>query len=292
MLLDRYIKFLKNERNYSVHTSVAYINDVNQFYTHCNVAYQNTKEITVDDVRLWVVALKENGFSTKTINRKISSLKTFFNYCKREGVLTLNPALRIKSLKEKKRLPAVVSELDLEKLLNSDNMFSYDFHGLRDRLIIDLFYQTGIRLSELINIRVSDYDSHEKVLKVLGKRNKERLIPLTESLITLIEDYVQKKNNQFKVVSQFLVVANNGKKSYSKMIYRIVNRYLSMVSSVKKTSPHVLRHAFATHLLNRGADLNAIKELLGHSSLVSTQVYTYVSGEKIKKAYRASHPRG
>lgn len=290
MLFKDFEKYLKHERNYSSHTVHAYLHDVSQFYTYLGFDFAQTDLIEVNHVRFWIVQLKQADCASKTINRKISSLKTFFSFSKRESVIDFNPVSRIKSLKAEKRLPAIVSENALENLFQGDNVFSNDFKGRRDQLIIELFYQTGIRLKELINIKFSDYDSSGKKLKILGKRNKERWIPLSDSMILLLEDYIQQRTSLSDL--PFLFVTNVGKKSYAKMIYRIVDHYLSLVSSAKKTSPHVLRHAFATHLLNRGADLNAIKELLGHASLLSTQVYTHVSSEKIKLAYKRSHPRG
>ena len=290
MLLKDFEKYLKNERNYSAHTVQAYLHDVNQFFIYIKFDYTQIDLIEVNHVRFWVVQLKEEKCAPKTINRKLSSLKTFFSFCQRESRITLNPVSKIKSLKEEKRLPNVVSENALENLFQGDNVFSNDFKGVRDRLIIELFYQTGVRLKELIDIKFSDYESSGKRLKILGKRNKERFIPLSESVIVLLEDYIQQRVPRSS--SPFLFITSSGQKSYSKMIYRIVDYYLSLVSSAQQTSPHVLRHAFATHLLNRGADLNAIKELLGHASLLSTQVYTHVSSEKIKKAYKRSHPRG
>jgi len=291
MLFINFSKFLKNERQYSDHTVEAYLRDVEQFFSFSNIHQNEIGSIGVDAVRLWVVNLKGRGLVTKTINRKISALKTFFNFCNRENILKYNPVLKIKSLKEKKRLPVVVSEISLEKLFDSNNIFSNDFKGCRDRLVLELFYQTGIRLSELISIKLSDYNFSKKTINILGKRNKERIIPLTQSMLYLINNYIDLRG-ALNCSNSFLFVSKTGKKCYPKMIYRIVNQYLSLVSSVHKTSPHVLRHAFATHLLNRGADLNAIKELLGHSSLLSTQVYTHVSSDKIKQAYKISHPRG
>jgi len=290
MAFKDFEKYLRNERHYSPHTVQAYLHDLDQFFVYLSFSYTQIDSIEVNHVRSWIVQLKKRECSSKTINRKLSSLKTFFSFCKRENLIKFNPVSRIKSLKEEKRLPSVVSENALENLFQGDNVFSNDFKGFRDRLIIELFYQTGVRLKELINIKFSDYDSSGRKLKILGKRNKERFIPLSESMILLLEAYVRQRTNRSS--SPFLFITSSGKKSYSKMIYRIVDYYLSLVSSAKKTSPHVLRHAFATHLLNRGADLNAIKELLGHASLLSTQVYTHVSSEKIKKAYKRSHPRG
>ena len=220
-------------------------------------------------------------------------MKTFFNFCVRENYINSNPLLKIISLQGPQKLPPLLSESSLENLFDLEGIFDTNFKGVRDRLILELFYQTGIRLSELINIRLTDVIFTNLELRVIGKRNKQRIVPLTNSLASLLNIYIKKRDTEFpdnKI--HFLFVSNNGKKSYAKMVYRIVHYHLSLVSSVQKKSPHVLRHAFATHLLNRGADLNAIKELLGHTSLLSTQVYTHVSSEKIKRAYKQSHPRG
>ena len=292
MLLDDFTNYLQNERKYSLHTVRAYVDDLIQFSDITCLDKKDISLISINDVRLWIIELKNNKISTKSINRKISALKTFFHFCNREKLIDSNPILKIKSLKEEKRLPVVIPEDSLLNLFDSD-IFPDTFKGCRDRLILDLFYQTGIRLAELINIKMSHCDLLKKEIKILGKRNKERIIPLTDSIIVFFDKYFFYRSKILhSSSSSFLFVTENGKKAYSKMIYRLVNHYLSLVSSSKKTSPHVLRHAFATHLLNRGASLNTIKELLGHASLLSTQVYTHVSSEKIKKVYKNSHPRG
>lgn len=293
MVLDFFINYLKNERNYSIHTVNSYSRDLLQFFQFLGLDFSDVNRVSIDNVRLWLIKLKKQEISSKTINRKISALKNFFNFCERESYVTKNPLLKIKNLKEKRRLPVVVSESSLKNLFNTRNLFNDDFNGIRDKLILELFYQTGIRLSELINIRMRDYSSSLKELVVLGKRNKQRVMPLTRMLVVLIDKYIVERSLiHAETDLDFLFLSDRGKKSYPKMIYRVVNHYLSMVSSVQKKSPHILRHAFATHLLNNGADLNAIKDLLGHSSLLSTQVYTQVSSEKIKKTYKKSHPRG
>ena len=293
MLLPKFINYLKNERNYSPHTVKSYHDDLIQFFHILDCKPDLISDINIDNIRLWIIDLKKKKFSIKTINRKISTLKTFFNYCVREHYIAINPVLKIRTLREPKRLPVVLSESSLDNLFSTNGIFKSGFEGNRDRLILELFYQTGIRLTELIGIKLTDYDARKKELKIIGKRNKERIIPLTQSLVDLLNNYIVLRSKTFNNLEvSFLFITNTGKKSYSKMIYRIVNYYLSLVSSVNKRSPHVLRHAFATHLLNRGADLNAIKDLLGHATLLSTQVYTQVSGKKIKKAYKNSHPRG
>ena len=294
MVFEKFKNFLQNERHYSAHTVKAYLQDVNQFMSYLNISLFHLDSVSLNHVREFILLLKQKNISAKSINRKISCLKTFFTFCQRESFTTLNPVLKIKSLKEKKRLPVVLSEKSLLLLLESKNIFSNDFYGIRDKLILELFYQTGIRLSELINIRLTDYDALNKTIKIKGKRNKERVIPLTNSLVETINKYINKKSKMGNMdhAANFLFVTNKGAQTYPKLIYRLVNKYLKLFSSLHKTSPHVLRHAFATHLLNRGADLNAIKELLGHTSLLSTQIYTHVSSEKIKKVYQSSHPRG
>lgn len=291
MLLVKFRNYLENERNYSVHTITAYENDISSFYKFLDLNVESPSLVTVKQIRSWLVELKQQEILAKTINRKLSALKTYFKFCQREKLVLYNPVLMIKSLKEDKKLPIVMSQLSLKKLFDSDNIFSNDFKGTRDRLILELFYQTGIRLSELINIKINDFNINEKNVKILGKRNKQRLIPLVNSIIFLFKEYNEFRS-QLNMSSSFLFLTEKGKKTYPKLIYRVVNHYLSLVSSVSKTSPHVLRHAFATHLLNNGADLNAIKELLGHSSLLSTQVYTHISSDKIKNVYKNSHPRG
>ena len=293
MLIEKFLNYLKNERHYSLHTIKSYHNDLVQFFELSKLSPKLIAKIQLKDIRDWIICLKDKNNSTRTINRKISSLKTFFNFCKREKHILVNPVLKIRTMKEPKRLPVVLSESSLKNLFSLEGLFENNFQGFRDRLILELFYLTGIRLTELISIKIGDYDPVKKELKILGKRNKERVIPLTNSVLKLLNDYLKLRSKILNNKNQsFLFITNSGKKSYPKMIYRIVNYYLSMVSSSKKRSPHILRHAFATHLLNRGADLNAIKDLLGHSTLLSTQVYTQISGEKIKKAYKKSHPRG
>tara|TARA_B100000902_G_C27303019_1_gene913890 strand:- start:230 stop:1111 length:882 start_codon:yes stop_codon:yes gene_type:complete len=293
MLINKFTDYLQNERHYSEYTIRFYSKDVGYFFHFLDLKIESVQAVTYQLIRSWIVAQKKNSVSAKSINRKISALKNFFNFCMREKIIDKNPFLKIKSLKEVNSLPTIVAEEDLKKLFNTNDVFQNNFQGVRDRLILELFYQSGIRLSELINIKIDDCDFKKKELKVLGKRNKERIIPLTDNILSILEQYMlMRKKNTPSLDFCFLFFSNTGIKSYPKMIYRIVNSYLSLVSSVRKKSPHVLRHAFATHLLNRGADLNAIKELLGHDSLLSTQIYTHVSSEKIKQVYRKSHPRG
>jgi integrase/recombinase XerC len=291
MLFVKFKNYLKNERNYSTHTVSAYLNDIISFYHFFNLDIKEPSLVKISHVRMWIIELKKQKRLATTINRKLSALKTYFNFCEREKYIHSNPVLKIKSLKDDKKLPIVVSQHSLQQLFDSHNIFKHNFKGTRDHFMLELFYQTGIRLSELINLTITDFDITKKQVKIIGKRNKQRLLPFTHSIIILFQKY-NVFRQQLNSKSSFLFLTDKGKKAYPKMIYRVVNHYLSLFSSVSKTSPHVLRHAFATHLLNNGADLNAIKELLGHSSLLSTQVYTHISSDKIKNVYKRSHPRG
>jgi integrase/recombinase XerC len=234
----------------------------------------------------------DHGIEARTINRKISSLRSFYKFLQREDLIGNSPMIYVKAPKIPKRLPVVITEQKMDILLDAQDVFSNDFQGIRDRVIIELLYGTGMRLSELVNLSDYDINVYEQQIKVLGKRNKERIIPISNSLTKLISDYqLQKLNQNFNNKSAALIVTNQGNKVYAKFIYRTVNLVLSFISTHDKKSPHILRHSFATSLLNRGADLNAIKELLGHSSLAATQVYTHNSVEKLKSIYKQAHPK-
>ena len=291
-IIENFRLFLLNERNYSLLTAKAYCRDIKSFIFFSKKEFsKDLVRLTSDEVRAWIVSLKKNKNGARTINRKISSLKSFFKFCLRESFIKENPMISIKSLKTSIPLPNVLSSKSLDKLFDSKLFFSNDFVGLRDRFILELFYMTGIRLSELINLKVIHFDKYSAQLKVTGKRKRQRIIPLTPKIIKLFESYMDIRNEQPQK-SEYLFYSLKGQKSYEKMIYRVVNKYLKKISSLKKTSPHILRHAFATHLINNGANLNSIKELLGHSSLLSTQVYTHISSDKIKKVFKETHPRG
>ena len=291
-IIKKFGHFLINERNYSLLTAKAYLSDVNSFLFFSKKEFNKDLEyLTSHEVRMWIVSLKKKKNCARTINRKISSLKSFFEFCIREILIKENPMINIRSLKTSILLPNVLSSKSLDKLFDSKLFFGNDFIGVRDRFILEMFYMTGIRLSELINIKVIHFDKYSAQLKVTGKRRKQRILPLTPNIIKLYDSYMKMRNEQ-QQKSEYLFYSLKGQKSYEKMIYRIVNKYLKKISSLKKTSPHVLRHAFATHLINNGANLNSIKELLGHSSLLSTQVYTHISSDKIKKVFKETHPRG
>lgn len=290
-----FINYLKYEKRVSENTSIAYKRDLDQFFLYVEekLEIHNLTEIKSSDIRTWIITLLEDDTHTaRTINRKISALKSFYRYEQKMGVVQNNPMLVIQSPKFSQKLPEYVDQKDMEHLFSED-LFPDDFEGWRDRVILELFYATGIRLSELLNIRKLDIDFHNYSIKVLGKRNKERIIPLGNRMINLLTtylEYYQKKilTNQ---ENYYIFVAADGKKLYPKAIYRIVRKYLDMVTTISKRSPHVIRHTFATHLLNNGADLNAIKEILGHSSLAATQIYTHNSMEQLKSIYKQAHPR-
>ena len=285
MHLDQFLNYLKNERNFSEKTILSYHTDLNQFFLFFN---RDVSLVESTHLREWIISLKDAGLESVSINRKISSIRAYFKLSKREGWISKDPSQKIKLLSTKKRLPSFFSESVMKDLF-SKIKFTNDFVGSRDRFILEMFYQTGIRVSELVNLEIQQFDISNKTLTVFGKGRKERIIPLLNNLIVCYDNYM-KYRKDFK--SNFLFTTQKSKKTYPRMIYRIVNNYLGMVSTLSKKSPHVLRHTFATHLLNRGADINTIKELLGHKSLLSTQIYTHNSLEKLKRIYKKSHPRG
>ena len=287
-MLKNFVGYLSSEKRFSDHTIKSYVTDLNQFFTFLKDEFEikdEIHEIRFQIIRTWVAFLLEKGISPRSVNRKISTLRSYFKFLVREEIITENPMIRIIAPKLNKRLPVFIEESQIDLLLDKVE-FEEGFIGERNKLIIEVFYLTGIRLSELINIRQSDVDFYNQSLKILGKRNKERLIPLSSHLIKEIEGFVAKYK-----IDDFLFINNNGCQLYPKLVYRIVNRYIGKISSINKKSPHILRHTFATHMLNNGADINAIKELLGHVNLSATQVYTHNSIEKLKKVYKQAHPR-
>ena len=285
MHTDKFLNYLRNERNFSEKTVTSYYTDLNQFLLFVK---KRISSVHNTDIREWVVSLKNLQFESVTINRKISSLRSYFKFLKREGLISKDPTQSIKLLSTKKRLPTFFSESVMNDLF-SKVKFSNDFEGTRDKLILELFYQTGIRVSELVDLKLNQFNVLDRTLTVFGKGRKERKIPLLKNIIDCFDDYFEHRK---KIKSNYLFVTIKSKKTYTKLIYRVVNSNLAKVSTLTKRSPHVLRHTFATHLLNRGADINTIKELLGHKSLLSTQVYTHNSLEKLKRIYKNSHPRG
>lgn len=242
-------------------------------------------------IRSWIIQLVDSDMKAISVNRKIASLKTFYKFLMRQEVISKNPMQKIRVLKTKKRLPSFVKEGDMVNLLDTTT-FDESWEGWRDKLILEFFYATGMRLSELIQLRESQINMHARTIKVLGKRNKERVIPFPESIVNIIEGYKKVRNREISVKDHgFLFVTDRGEPCYPMMVYRIVKKYLDQHTTSEKRSPHVLRHSYATHLLNKGAEINAVKDLLGHSSLAATQVYTHNSMEKIKKAFDQAHPK-
>ena len=288
MLQNKFITYLSSEKRFSEHTIKSYTTDLKQFTSFLLSEFQiidEIHEISFQIIRTWIASLLEKGINPRSVNRKISTLKTYFKFLIREGELIENPMMKVVAPKSKKRLPIFIEEDQIASLLN-EVQFEKGFVGQRNKLIIELFYVTGIRLSELINIKISDVDFNNQSIKVLGKRNKERIIPLSSNVVNDLNLFI-KSNKQNK----YLFTNLEGNKLYNKLVYRLVNKYIGEISSVNKKSPHILRHTFATHMLNNGADINAIKELLGHANLSATQVYTHNTIEKLKTVYKQAHPR-
>ena len=288
MIQNKFITYLSSEKRFSEHTIKSYATDLKQFTSFLSSEFQiidEINEISFQIIRTWIASLLEKGINPRSVNRKISTLKTYFKFLIREGELIENPMMKVVAPKSKKRLPIFIEEDQIASLLN-EVQFEEGFVGQRNKLIIELFYVTGIRLSELINIKISDVDFNNQSIKVLGKRNKERIIPLSSNMVNDLNIFI-KNNNKNK----YLFTNLEGEKLYNKLVYRIVNKYIGKISSVNKKSPHILRHTFATHMLNNGADINAIKELLGHANLSATQVYTHNTIEKLKTVYKQAHPR-
>ena len=290
---ESFLKYLTFEKHYSPHTLRSYENDLNQFYDFCMNTQSEHSIIKVNfkDIRAWVVFLMGNRISARTINRKISTLKTFFKFLMREGLIDSNPVDKVLTPKQEKKLPQFIEQAQMDELLDF-YQFGDDFEGVRNRLIIEMLYLTGIRRAELINLKDIDIDISRLTIKVLGKRRKERIIPITKEFRKSIEAYRKVRNDiKTDTVNSCFFLTKSGKKLYEKLVYRIVNKHLELITTLEKKSPHILRHTFATHLLNRGADLNAIKELLGHSSLSATEIYTHNTFKKLKQIYKQAHPR-
>ena len=292
MFIEQFIGYLQFEKRFSPHTVTAYRKDLTQFTDFLNTDGLNVLAISHQEVRSWMLTLMEQGSEAKTVSRKLSVLRSFYKFLQREELIRINPMVHIKAPRIPKRLPVVMDEQKMDSLLDSDHVFEDNFAGKRNRMILELLYGTGMRLSELVNLTDQDVNLYEQYIKVLGKRNKERIIPVGIPLIKLIKDYMREKLSQnFDNKGGSLIVTNEGNNAYPQFIYRIVKLSLSQISTQTKRSPHILRHSFATALLNKGADLNAIKELLGHSSLAATQVYTHNSVEKLKSIYKQAHPK-
>ncbi len=291
--IQNFLDYLKFEKRYSPHTIVAYQTDLFDFYCFLDSAFgvRDLKDINHNLVRSWLAALHEKGISSKSLNRKISSLRSFFKYQLKTGQLAISPMAKVISPKLNKRLPVFIKEVDIGKLINTLNIATEDWKTLNAKMLVTLFYCTGMRLSELLNLKLSQIDFIKSQVKVLGKGNKERIIPLSTDSIEMIRKYQQLKENEFEIPDDCLLLTEKGKKMYPKYAYLLVKKYLGAVNTLDKKSPHILRHTFATHLMNKGADLNAVKELLGHSSLAATQVYLHNTIEKLREVYKKAHPK-
>jgi len=288
-MVNKFLEYLEYEKRYSKHTIVSYKTDLLQFQSYLFLVFDlSAEDATHVMIRSWMVTLVESGISSRSINRKKSTLQVFYKYLKAKGLVEESPMQKVVAPKVEKRLPDYVKKQDMESLF-SEVQFTNDFSGSRDKLILELFYSTGMRLSELVELKEASVLKDS--LKVLGKRNKERVIPVTSAMLEKIIDYIRLKRNEFPESAPRLFVTDKGEKLYQKFVYRKVKHYLSLVTSQGKKSPHVLRHTFATHMLDNGAELNAIKEMLGHASLSATQVYTHNSIEKLKNVYKQAHPR-
>ena len=291
MPISSFLNYLALEKKYSKHTITAYQNDLNSFQIFCNQEYGNESIATVNyaQIRSWIVSLVNSNISNRSVNRKVSSLKSLYKFLQKIKQIETNPLVKHQALKVLKQVQVPFSEKEIFSVLNAaDN--DGDFESIRNKLMVELFYSTGMRRNELINIKIADIDWVNETVKVLGKRNKERYIPLLKSVRESLEKYIEIRK-VFAAEVPYLFLTKKGEKIYDTLVYRVINNYFSAVSSKVKKSPHVIRHSFATHLLNEGADLNAVKELLGHSSLASTQIYTHSSLGKLKEVYNQAHPR-
>lgn len=294
MAITTFIEYLRKEKRYSPHSLVSYTNDLTQFHLFLKDELQLPENHIPEhhDVRSWIVSLMEKELNPRSVNRKITALRSYFKFLKREGLINHNPTQKITALKVKKQIPHFANEPDMQQLFN-DVEFEPGFSGSRDKLVLEMLYSTGMRRAELINLKTSNVDFYNRELKVLGKRNKERIIPFTDKMAASIKSYLAEKQKQTSknMDHQLLFVSDKGKKMAEKFVYNLVTKYLSLVTTIEKRSPHVMRHTFATHMLNNGADLNAIKEILGHANLSATQVYTHNTIEKLKSIYKQAHPR-
>jgi integrase/recombinase XerC len=291
-LIDSFLDYVSLEKKYSLNTSLAYKNDLISFRDFLITEYSQEELVAANygQIRNWIVSLVDSDISNRTINRKVSSLKSFYKFLQKSEQIKVNPLSKHKALKVAKKVQVPFTSKEINSVIDIVSEKN-DFISVRNKLIVELFYSTGIRRIELINIKERNISFSENTIKVLGKRNKERFVPLLQSVGSTLKNYLELKR-EFSLGLEELFITVKGNKIYETLVYRIINSYFSKVSSKVKKSPHILRHSFATHLLNEGADLNSVKELLGHSSLASTQVYTHNSLEVIKKVYNQAHPRG
>jgi integrase/recombinase XerC len=290
---ESFLKYLLLEKRYSHHTITSYKNDLGQFFAFLETAGHSGESsgISTHDVRAWIVEMMDKNIAATSVHRKISSLRIYFRYLRKEGYVTHNPMEKVVLPKRKKKLPVFVGEEAIASLLDTYE-FGSDLRGVRNRTIIEMLYLTGMRRAELIGLKNNDIDISSSTIKVTGKRNKQRIIPLLDELKSQIAEYTLLRDRETgSLDNDWFFVTDSGKKLYDKYVYNTVKSYLAMVTTIEKKSPHVLRHTFATHMLNRGADLNSIKELLGHSNLSATQIYTHNTFEKLKEVYKQAHPR-
>jgi len=293
MYITDFTNYLSSEKRYSIHTVQAYQRDLEQFFFYIQSSYEITDihVVTHVHVRSWLAKLKVDNNENRSINRKISTLKSFYKYLLRNEIVASSPMSKIISPKNVKRLPVFVHEKNMQDLLESHSIEACDFKAQTDQLILEILYQTGIRRAELLNIKCSDLDIYNNSLKVMGKGNKERILPLMKEMIEQLKSYILKRDEIVKNQHAILLVMTNGKPVYAKYVHKVVKEYLSTTTTISKKSPHVLRHTFATHLLNQGADLNAVKELLGHANLNATQIYTHNTIDKLKEIHKKAHPK-
>jgi len=291
--IQQFLDYLKFQKRYARHTIISYETDLAAFFAFLQQTFGEMEIAAIKPafVRSWLADLKKNGLESKSINRKISALKSFFKYLLKQQIIAVSPAATIVSLKTSKRLPQFVAQKDIDTLFDYVE-FPGNWNGTTERLLLQVLYNTGIRQAELIGLKESHIDAYSNSIKVLGKGNKERIIPVAKSLMQQLQHYLAEKRKQFeKPDTEVLLVGATGKKLYPKYVYNVAKKYLTEITTIEKRSPHVLRHTFATHLMNNGAELNAVKELLGHSSLAATQVYTHNTIEKLKDIHKKAHPK-
>ena len=293
MWKERFIDYLRYEKNYSSQTEISYLNDILQFEKFIKAKDDNQAltSVDIDVIRIWIGSLIEQGFKASSVNRKLSSLKSFFKYLAKSGIIDKDPVKSVSGPKLNTKIPSFVNNKQMEEILDDAKNFPEGFKGIRDQFLIEILYVTGMRRSELILLKDNDIDFHNCTLRVTGKRDKQRLIPFSNLTKEKLKKYIQIRNKEIENKSPFLFVKEDGNAMYPKLVYKIINNHLKSISTLSKKSPHVLRHSFATVMLNNGAEINSIKELMGHSSLSSTEIYTHVTFEEMKKTYQNAHPR-